>query len=313
MPGAPCLTILMATRNGAAYLPEQIDSISALTYRNWRLLVSDDGSTDATMSILSDFQRRLGAGKVTLIQGPERGATANFLFLLQQTTIADGYIAFCDQDDIWIPEKLTRAIDQIKDHSATSARHGCRALIVDQGGKNQRITPLPVRALGFRHALAENILTGNAMVLNPAGANLLRHALMGHKNRDALEAGFHDWWAYQVISASGGRIFYDPQPNLHYRQHSANLVGSGQAKGQMVARIARALGGTYAESLRLQARNLAETPGLDPAAQEAALRLLALRDCWFWQRPRQIRKIGLYRQNRVEDLLLKFLLVSGQI
>ncbi len=93
-----CVTILLASYRGASFIEAQLDSIAAQTHRNWRLIVSDDGSDDETRDIAADFAARRPAGQVRIIDGPRRGATQNFLHLLSAAT--DGMIAFCDQDDV---------------------------------------------------------------------------------------------------------------------------------------------------------------------------------------------------------------------
>lgn len=309
---APLVTILMATFNGAAFLGDQLASIAGQSHRNWRLRVSDDGSTDGTLSLLETFLADPGAGNVLVSKGPMRGATANFLSLLETTCDDDGSIAFCDQDDIWLSEKLERAVAMIGGADG-AALYGCRAVIADAAGEGESLAPLPRRDLGFGHALAENAFSGNGIVMNAAAAALLRRAIAGAANRAVIEAGFHDWWAYQVISAAGGRIMFDPVPGLRYRQHAGNVVGSGQAKGRGLSRIFRAFWGGYAASLRLQALALTSSAGLLPEQMARAAALLSLRDIWVWQRPKVIRWIGIYRQRRAEDLVLKLLLLLGRV
>jgi glycosyltransferase involved in cell wall biosynthesis len=97
--GAARVAILMCTKNGAAFLGEQLKSIAEQSHTDWSLFVSDDGSTDATRKILKDF-----AGdrtqKVTVRNGPGQGVCANFLSLATDPSIEADYFAFSDQDDI---------------------------------------------------------------------------------------------------------------------------------------------------------------------------------------------------------------------
>ena len=109
------VTIVMATRNGAAHLAEQLDSIARQTHADWSLFVSDDGSTDDTKRILADFAR---SHPVTVVDGPRKGAAANFLSALCHPDLPLGTIALADQDDIWLPGKLARGLGR--------RRRGCR-------------------------------------------------------------------------------------------------------------------------------------------------------------------------------------------
>ena len=109
----PPITVLMATRNGARFLGEQLDSLERQSFADWRLMVSDDGSDDGTWAMLETFLGRIGADRASLFRGPEMGATANFLSLIARTGPQDGCVAFCDQDDIWLPDKLARAAEAL--------------------------------------------------------------------------------------------------------------------------------------------------------------------------------------------------------
>lgn len=311
MTDEPLVTVLLATRNGAGFLGEQLASLRGQRHENWRLRVGDDGSDDATLAVLETFSQSALPGQVVIGPGPGRGATANFLDLLARTGPQDGLIAFCDQDDIWLSEKLERAVAQIG-HHAGPMLYACRAVIADAQGRGSQLSALPLRELGFAHALAENVLAGNAMVLNAAAAEVLRGALETG-DKAVIEAGFHDWWAYQVITAQGGRVIFDAVPGLRYRQHAGNLVGSGQARGRFGHRLRRVLAGDYGRALRRQVMALLSVPGLQAEARVRAEQLLTIRQLWFWQRPGAILRLGVYRQRRAEDLVLKLLLLLGRV
>ena len=313
MTGAgPLVTILLATRNGAAFLEAQLVSILGQSHRNWRIHISDDGSTDATLAIAETLLRPLGPGRWTILSGPGRGASANFIHLLTQTGPGDGYIAFCDQDDIWLPEKLERAVRSIA-AEGQPALYASAVILTDTADRALGASRLPHRQLGFSHALAENVLTGNTMVMNPAAAELVRRAAASCTDQTALESGFHDWFAYQVIAGAGGQVVFDQVPGLRYRQHAGNAVGSGQAPGRFWIRVRRFLGGEYGTALRRQAAALAACPTLPTAQRQQAERLLALRSLPIWQRSGAFQGLGLYRQSRVESLLLRFLALMGRI
>ena len=107
----PQIAVLMGTYNGAEFLPEQLASLAAQTHTNWRLWVSDDGSSDATPGILRRYQEAWGENKLSILAGPRRGFQANFLELTAQPEISADYYAWADQDDVWLPEKLARALE----------------------------------------------------------------------------------------------------------------------------------------------------------------------------------------------------------
>lgn len=112
MTAPPPVAILLATFQGARFLEAQLQSLAAQSYRNWRLVVSDDGSTDETLAILRRFARQVPAHEVTILAGPGLGATQNFLHLVGSVRPGEA-LAFCDQDDVWLPDRLALGIAAI--------------------------------------------------------------------------------------------------------------------------------------------------------------------------------------------------------
>jgi glycosyltransferase involved in cell wall biosynthesis len=102
------VAILMCTKNGEAFLDEQLKSIAEQTHANWTLFVSDDGSTDATGNILKRFAA-IHEQKTVVRNGPGKGVCANFLSLATDSAIDADYFAISDQDDVWYKDKLARA------------------------------------------------------------------------------------------------------------------------------------------------------------------------------------------------------------
>ena len=107
--------ILLATYNGERFLKEQIESILTQTYRNFRLLISDDCSTDRTWNILNYYA---GLDNRILIHRNERnvGIVNNFEFLLKQ--VQSEFFMFSDQDDVWKIDKIEKSINKIKQDNA---------------------------------------------------------------------------------------------------------------------------------------------------------------------------------------------------
>ena len=111
------VVILMATYNGARFLEKQLASIEKSIHQNFELWVSDDGSKDQTLDILDSYQERWqklwGEKRLFIQKGPRKGFGANFLSLLKAPFKAD-YVAFSDQDDIWLPHKLSQALERLE-------------------------------------------------------------------------------------------------------------------------------------------------------------------------------------------------------
>lgn len=214
------ILILLATRNGAHFLPQQLDSYSAQVAKNWHLIASDDGSTDDTARVLAQFAHTYPA-QITLLHGPQSGPAANFLSMLRQAPDAD-FAAFSDQDDVWLPNKLGRATDLLGKVGGNIPAFYCGCVTVcDQNLRPLRQTAMPDRPLGFRNALVQNVAFGNTIVVNRAALALLREA--AHRSHHSV---MHDWWAYQIITGAGGQIVFDNESYVLYRQHGDNAVGA---------------------------------------------------------------------------------------
>jgi glycosyltransferase involved in cell wall biosynthesis len=224
-PKPQSVAILLCTYNGARFLPQQLASFETQDVTDWRLYVSDDGSTDGTQNLLQEFQIKHGTHKVSLRRGPGRGFVANFLSLICDPALDCDYYALSDQDDIWEAHKLSRACSSLIGISPEiPCLYGSRARMIDEDGAAIGLTPLFRKIPQFRHALVQNIAMGNTMVFNEKARSVLM--------RIGPDAGpaVHDWWLYLVISAIEGKIIYDPVPTVAYRIHNQNLIGSTRGR-----------------------------------------------------------------------------------
>ncbi|MBO9677059.1 MAG: glycosyltransferase family 2 protein [Acidovorax sp.] len=292
--------VLLATYNGSRYLEAQLDSILAQTHQDFRLLVSDDGSSDGTRAILDRYKSRFGARLVLVPHpGAGRGVIRNFENLMA-TSLLDGmagWVAFCDQDDVWLPHKVERTLAEMRrlegdDGDSVPCVVHTDLTVVDEHlevlgasfARHQRINPGDCSALTL---LSINQVTGCAMMVNRA---LLRMALP--LPPDTI---MHDWWC-ALIGGSGRRSFVDT-PLILYRQHGANQLGAKNRSlanrlrrlgtdGPGVLRRVRRLGReTYsqAQALRIRLREL----GLDDGYVAG---YLAWRDAPWWRRLANYRK-----------------------
>lgn len=219
------VTVLLAVYNGEAYLQSFLDSLEKQTYPHWQLVWYDDGSVDGSCLLLKQFAKRFPAGQIMQAR-PKReihmGVAKAFFFLLKHA-LPDSFISFADQDDIWFQDKLARAIQILKrDAGDQPALYCSRQELIGADrqslGKSPLVTHVPV----FPGALTQNIATGCTVVLNPSAADMLKNT----HQVPMPEGLLHDWWAYLIVSAKGGKVIYDPQPTLFYRQHGGNVVGS---------------------------------------------------------------------------------------
>lgn len=220
----------MCTLNGAQFLPAQLASLEQQTHSNWRLIVSDDGSTDATVTIIEHFAQRVPQD-VEIRKGPGRGPSANFVSLAADRSIAGDYFAFCDQDDVWFPAKLQHALSWLRNvPAATPAVYGGRTRLVSADGAPYGRAPLFAKAPSFANALAQSIAGANTMLFNRATKSMIERA-------GQLTVVSHDWWLYQLVTGSGGIVHYDPVPQVDYRQHAGNTIGCNRGVKAQFKRV----------------------------------------------------------------------------
>jgi hypothetical protein len=232
----PKVCVLMAVHNGAAHLEEQLASLAAQSGVDWMLLASDDGSTDNSSDILRAFAALQPSGRVAVLSGPCQGLLANFRFLLSRAPQGLA-LAYADQDDIWMPDKLARAMAALgRLPEQWPGLYGSTVLIADSQGAPIRRGPSPRRPPAFRNALVQNVFQGNTIVVNAAAAALLRGAEARLAGAGAAYV-LHDWWAYMLISGAGGQMIHDPEPGVIYRQHPTNAIGANDGAGAGARRL----------------------------------------------------------------------------
>lgn len=244
MSNEPKVLIFMATFNGERYLGEQLESLVSQTYSNWDLVISDDGSVDGTVQLVSEFiSKYKGTHFVKLVDGPKQGFVKNFLSLSMYDEIDAEYYAFCDQDDVWNKDKIARAVRVLSKYSSSTPLLYCtRTEIVGPDAssfKPARFSPLISLQPSFSNSLVQSIAGGNTMVFNRSAKDLIK------KFGGLVDVPSHDWWLYQLVSGVGGIVVYDSIPSLRYRQHSKNLVGANRTLHGLISRFMKFLSGSF--------------------------------------------------------------------
>lgn len=308
------VVILLALYNGAIHLSEQLDSFLAQSQPDWALLVGDDGSTDSGPQIVEQYASQAKAGQITVTEGPRRGAAANFLSLLALVPADQPYTCFSDQDDVWLPHKLSRAISRIE--AAAIEGPVCyfsRTLICREDLSNLRPSRPQFRPLGFRNALVQNVVAGNTIMLNTAALTVLQAA---YADIDGTEnVLLHDWWVYQILSGVGATFISDEEPGLLYRQHSGNQIGANDGLRAQIMRLGMLMQGTYAA---WNEQNLAT---IRPALHRFTLENQQVFHAFerarqanrWWKRVSGLRASQVYRQGWLLHLALYFAALTKRI
>lgn len=222
------VTVLLSSYNGEQYISEQIESILSQKGVSVNLIVRDDGSKDTTPQILNEYQEK---GKLIVLKSESNlGFAMSFLTLLKNAPESD-YYAFADQDDIWLDNKLSTAIEKIKELDSSKCLY-CSNLTVfrdNQIGGLMR----PVGAEVDEYScLNRNISTGCTIVFDSS----LKELVLKHIDSSIYPIKCHDLWLFHTALYLG-TYYYDDESHILYRQHSGNQIGAKDTfKGKLLSK-----------------------------------------------------------------------------
>ena len=213
--------ILLSTYNGEKYLEEQLESLVRQEGVEIRILVRDDGSKDATCDILNKWQAA-HPGLVDFVQGENVGFAMSFTHLLQMAVVRypeAEYFAFCDQDDVWLPEKMQKAVEKLAAEAKDIPVAYCsNTRLVDSDLQFIRMCWKRGEArLTKERALIQSFATGCTMVFN-------RRAAETYVSHLPEVIKVHDFLMYQLCMFLG-KVVYDENSYILYRQHGSNQIG----------------------------------------------------------------------------------------
>jgi len=251
----------MATFNGEAYIGEQIDSLLQQTCNDWHLIIRDDGSQDSTVGIIQSYRAK-HPGKITLIYDDKinLGARSNFARLLTHTKA--NYIMLCDQDDVWLPQKISITCDKMKDLENGYGKNKPLLVHTDVTVVDTRLQEVakslwqyqksdPDKGSTLKRLLLQNVATGCTIMINKP----LRDKALPIP----IEAMMHDWWM-ALVAAAFGHIGHISEPTLLYRQHERSDIGAKIWNARTAFRYLRNLSDTIRNinKVNLQAQKQAE-------------------------------------------------------
>lgn len=233
------IEILLATYNGERFLPEQIESITSQSFKDYNILASDDSSSDCTFEILRSYESVLGE-KIKVVRSNTHSAKENFYNLLD---MADAeYIALCDQDDFWESDRLKKSLEAIQ---RLEKRYGKETPILvhsdleivdgNLNSQNKKMSELTGISEAIKYAkkeskylytisteksfsryLVENNITGNTVMINKALLDIYKRPKVSF---------MHDWWL-GLIAFTFGKVGFLNECFVKYRQHESNELGA---------------------------------------------------------------------------------------
>lgn len=220
----------MATYNGSRYIREQLASLVAQTYTPFELVVRDDGSQDNTLDLIRDFADVAPFPVKILPTCARLGFENNFLRVAE--ACSGTHIAWCDQDDIWLPEKLHQCAARLREDDSIMALH--TMTLIDAEGHafghwGQDITSdalfVPLELDPYHTGW------GNSMVFARELVHLVPNDKRPHQPEYPHRTMSHDTWIY-TLAAALGRVSHIQAPLVLYRQHANNAAGAGRWRKQ---------------------------------------------------------------------------------
>ena len=224
------ISILLATYNGEKYIAGLIESLLSQTIRDFKLYIRDDKSTDETYSIIAGYAEKYPE-KIFVSQNEENVGGAKNNFMEMMIDHKDDYVMLCDQDDVWLPDKIEKSLNKIREieqnivhehGSATPVMVHTDLVVVKENlnvisSSYEQMSNKDFEKTSLNFVVTMNNAAGCTIIYNRALADLIR-----------AEPEFivmHDWWV-SLIASAFGRIGAIHIPLVMYRQHEDNESGA---------------------------------------------------------------------------------------
>ena len=241
----PKVHIMLASYNGEQYIKEQTESILQQSYANFSLDIWDDQSSDSTGEIIEQISRTDSRVSHRLHTNRLGSAAANFLTACLKTSSRDAeYFAFCDQDDIWFPDKLSRAVLILE--SGNYQGYSAAVTATWEDGEARKLAQnSKLKEFDF---LFEGAGQGCTFVFSRSLFEDLKLVLKNYPV-ECFSVHYHDWLVYLIARVKGKGWYFDQQSVMYYRQHESNDTGAKSSIGGVLARLKRLQSGWYADQV----------------------------------------------------------------
>ena len=291
------ISILLSTYNGEQYLKAQLDSLFSQSYKNFKLIARDDGSSDKTLEILKSYDIEL------LPSNENLGVKCSFETLLKyafENSDAD-YFMFCDQDDVWNQDKVKLTLQKMyemeKLYKNTPILVHTDLEVVDENLHTinpsfMKLQNLNEKKNRLNNLLIQNTITGCTVMINK---DLAKLCLPMSSN-----AIVHDWWV-GLVASYFGKIGYLQQSTIKYRQHTSNTIGAkGFDIGFVLKSISKkvSLGGNISQSKGFFQQFKNE---LDEDTIEMLQEFISLEQKTWWQKRAILLKYKLFKQGFIRN------------
>lgn len=219
--------VLLAAYNGEKYIGDMIESVLGQDYNNIRVVLSDDNSSDSTVEILSDYADKYPEKIIHYKSGKKFGnAQSHFMHLLTKFHNSK-YIMFCDQDDVWHKDKVSRTLKLMKqlENKEVPVLVHTDLHVVDEelreiSSSFCKYSNIDGNRIKLNHLIVHNVVTGCTVMINETLAKMATT-----KPIPMEKVIMHDWWM-AILAACLGKVGFLNENTIEYRQHGNNTVGA---------------------------------------------------------------------------------------
>ncbi|SEN06494.1 Glycosyl transferase family 2 [Loktanella fryxellensis] len=225
---APTITVVLATYNGERFIEEQLQSLLDQTRQPDEVIVSDDASDDATIEIVDKYLVQFKCLTVFLKNNTPKGFRKNFADAAAQAT--SDFIAFCDQDDVWEPEKLAICSAHLDDTDVFMVVH--QSTLIDADGLQIGIFHQGIESTQKIGPFSRDLWSVYAGFSTVVRSSFFKCLPFEQFPRDYIAPQHrlaHDRWTHAMAQICGCTVEI-AAPLVRYRQHGANVYGAGTAK-----------------------------------------------------------------------------------
>lgn len=310
------LQILMSVYNGSLYLKRQLESIAAQDIPDKSLFIRDDGSADDSVQVLEHFRKQYPW--ISCHYGRNIGVRKSFFSLIRESDRAADYTAFSDQDDEWLPKKLSQAVSCLERLERNVGKDMPLLYCSAQQMAGKDLEPIPatvkriVHTPDFGNALVQNICTGCTAVANRALMEILRE----HPPNQVEHIIMHDWWLYLTASCFG-KVYYDKEPYILYRQHGENAFGAILNRRALLKyrleQLRKPRGEIYRQTEEFLTVYGAEMESMGKQRELSQIRKLLSSEKNMCNRFRVACDRQYFRQKRMDDLVFRGIVLIGKL
>lgn len=220
------IAILLATYNSGRFLREQLDSLFRQTYQSWNLYIHDDGSKDNTLAIVEEYSRKY-PNRIHIVAPEKKGLGAYMNFVTIMNSVEAEYYAFCDHDDVWLPNKLEISMARMK---SVELQHRDKPIVVNTDMKvvDQDLNVMNESFWRYSKFLPDHVKFEELVSCNSVNGCTM---LFNQKAKECTRGNepyclMHDTLVSQSVAAAGGIISVVKEPTMLYRQHTDNEIGA---------------------------------------------------------------------------------------